>query len=347
MKNINILELESSKGWGGQEKRTVRLNNNLDAEIFWAVSKESELFKRQNEIKGKFFAVEIRKTYDLMTIWQVVKIIKKYDIDIISTHSGKDAWIGAIAGKITGKKVVRTRHLLTPINSPTSYNLSDKIVCVSKQVKEYLASRGVKKEKLQVIYTGIDTKKFTPSIKKDLKKELGIKGVLIGVVAVLRAAKRHKDLLYAVKDLNVKLAIIGDGPQKENLEKLIKDLNIQNKIFMLGHRDDVAEILPSLDIFVLPSSQEALGTSILEASACGVSVVASNVGGIPECVEKNKSGLLFESQNVKDLREKLKILIENEKLRKEFGKYARKMIEEKFSVERMVKDTKNLYEELA
>jgi len=343
---MKILELESSKGWGGQEKRTVRLNNNLDTEIFWAVSKDSELFKRQNEIKGNFFAVEIRKTYDLRAIWQVIKIVKKYDIDIISTHSGKDAWIGAIAGKITGKKIVRTRHLLTPINSPTSYNLSDKVVCVSKQVKEYLASRGVKKEKLQVIYTGIDTKKFTPTIKKDLKKELGVKGVLIGIVAVLRLAKRHKDLLYAVKDLDINLAIIGDGPQRKNIEKLIKELNIKNKVFMLGHRDDVAEILPSLDIFVLPSSEEALGTSILEASACGVSVVASNTGGIPECVENNKSGLLFESQNIKDLREKLKILIENENLRKEFGKYGRKMIEEKFSVGKMVSDTQKLYEEL-
>ena len=343
---MKILELESSKGWGGQEKRTVRLNNNLDYDIFWAVSKESELFKRENEINGKFFPIEIRKTYDLKAIWQVVKIIKKYNIDIISTHSGKDAWVGAIAGKITGKKVIRTRHLLTPINSPTSYNLSDKVVCVSKQVKNHLASRGVKEEKLKVIYTGIDTKKFTPTIKKDLKKELGIDGVLVGIVAVLRAAKRHTDLINAIKDLDVKLAIIGDGPQRENLENLIKELNLENKVFMLGHRDDVSEILPSLDIFVLPSSQEALGTSILEASACGVSVVASNVGGIPECVEDGKSGFLFEAQNVKDLREKLTLLINDENLRKQFGEYGRKMAEEKFSVEKMVSDTQKLYEEL-
>jgi len=231
---MRILELESSKGWGGQEKRTVRLNNNLDYEIFWGVSKESELFKRQKEINGKFLPIEIRKTYDLNAIWQVIKIIKKHNIDIISTHSGKDAWIGSIVGKITGKKVVRTRHLLTPINSPTSYNLSDKVVCVSKGVRDYLVSKGVKEENLEVIYTGIDTQKFTPAIKKDLKKELGINGVLIGIVAVLRIKKRHKDLIKAIKDLDVNLAIIGDGPQKENIEKLIKELGVENKVFMLG-----------------------------------------------------------------------------------------------------------------
>jgi len=343
---MRILELESSKGWGGQEKRTVRLNNNLDYEIFWGVSKESELFKRQKEINGKFLPIEIRKTYDLNAIWQVIRIIKKHNIDIISTHSGKDAWIGSIVGKLTGKKVVRTRHLLTPINSPTSYNLSDKVVCVSKGVRDYLASKGVKEEKLEVIYTGIDTQKFTPSIKKDLKKELGINGVLIGIVAVLRIKKRHKDLIKAIKDLDVNLAIIGDGPQRENIEKLIKELGVENKVFMLGHRDDVAEILPSLDVFVLPSSEEALGTSILEASSCGVSVVASKVGGIPECVEDGKSGFLFEAENVDELKEKLKILIENENLRKSFGEYGRKMVKEKFSVKKMVEDTKRLYEEL-
>ena len=343
---MRILELESSRGWGGQEKRTVRLNNSLDAEIFWAVSKDSELFARQDEIKGKFFAVEMKKTYDLSSIFQVVNIVEKYDIDIISTHSGKDAWIGAIAGKITGTKVVRTRHLLTPINSPTSYNLSDKVVCVSKGVRDYLASKGVKEDKLEVIYTGIDTQKYTPEIKKDLKKELGIDGVLIGIVAVLRAAKRHKDLIEAIKDLDVKLAIIGDGPQRENLEKLIKELKLESKVFMLGHRNDVPEILPSLDIFVLPSSQEALGTSILEASACGVSVVASNVGGIPECVEDGKSGFLFKAENIDDLKEKLENLIENPQLRIEFGQYGREMVEKRFSVNKMLLETQKLYEEL-
>jgi len=108
----------------------------------------------------------------------------------------------------------------------------------------------------------------------------------------------------------------------------------------------VAEILPSLDIFVLPSSEEALGTSILEASSCGVSVVASKIGGIPECVEDWKSGFLFEAENVDKLKEKLKILIENENLRKSFGEYGRKMVKEKFSVKKMLEDTKRLYEEL-
>ena len=83
------------------------------------------------------------------------------------------------------------------------------------------------------------------------------------------------------------------------------DKKLENKVIMTGRRDDVADILSDFDIFVLPSSQEALGTSILEASSCGVPVIGSRVGGIPECINEDKNGLLFEAMNVDDLKEKL------------------------------------------
>ena len=187
MSKIRILELESSKGFGGQEKRTVRLVNNLgdDFEVFFAVAEDSELFRRRSQIKADFFPVEIRKTYDLSAIWKLCKLVKKLGIHIISTHSGKDAWVGNIVGKLTGKKVVRTRHLLVPIKSPLSYNLSTKVVAISRAVYNYLLSKGVKKDKLELIYTGIDTERFKPR-----KVEKGSR-FRIGIVAVLRAAKRH------------------------------------------------------------------------------------------------------------------------------------------------------------
>jgi N-acetyl-alpha-D-glucosaminyl L-malate synthase BshA len=348
---MRILELESSKGWGGQEKRTVRLSNNLsdEFEVFWGVERESELFKRKKEIRGEFFDFELNKIYNLKTIFNLVKFVKENKIDIISTHSGKDAWIGNIVGKLTGTKVIRTRHLLTEIKGPFSYNLSDRVVCVSKQVKEYLESKGVKKEKLEVIYTGIDTEKFKPFSEYSLKQEFNINKdtVVIGIVAVLRAAKRHIDLLEAIKTIdNVKVVIIGNGPQEKNIKKFIKENNLENKVLMLGHREDVDKILPNFDIFVLPSNLEALGTALLEAQSCGVPVVASRVGGIPECVNEGKTGFLFEKENIADLREKLLKLIENKNLREEFSKNARKWIENNFSTEKMVKDTEKLYERI-
>ncbi len=260
---MNILEMEYSLGWGGQEKRTVRLINNLDEEfkVFYIVRKESELYKRRDEIKAKVVPFELNPIYNPKTIYSLVKFIKENDIKIISTHSGKDAWLGNILGKLTKAKVVRTRHLLTPNKNPLSYNLSDKVVCVSKEVENYLRKLGVKEEKLTTIYTGIDTEKFKPNNLRKLRKEFSIDNdtVLIGIVAVLRKAKRHRDLIEAFSNIlkdnineKIKLIIIGSGPQEKNIKNLIKEKNLQKEVIMTGHREDVDEILSDLDIFCLP-----------------------------------------------------------------------------------------------
>jgi len=349
---INILELESSKGWGGQEKRTARLVNSLDQnnfKVFWGVQPNSELLKRKNEINADFFEVPIRKSYDLVALWKVIKLVKENHIDIIATHSGKDGWIGALTGLFTKATVIRTRHLQTPITSPVSYNLNDHVVTVSSQVKDYLIGRGVKQEKLSVIYTGVDTQKFSPSLKTDIKKELNLSHdtIVIGIVAVLRAAKRHRDLIEAFAkiqtDKKVVVVIIGSGPQEDNIKNLIAEKDLTHHVFMLGHREDIDQLLPSLDIFVLPSNMEALGTAILEASACGVPCVGSNVGGIPECIKDQESGLLFEKENIEQLTDALTTLINDEVLRKQFGHNARALIEEHFSVSKMTQKTEALY----
>ncbi len=350
---INILELECSKGWGGQEKRTARLINGLDKnrfKVYYGVFKESETYKKSAQIDAEILEIPIKQSYDIFALFKIIKIIKKYKIDIISTHSGKDAFIGALAGKITGTKTIRTRHLQTEIRSPYSYNLASKVVCVSQNVQSYLESVGVQKEKLETIYTGIDTNLFAPSSSTILKDMLGIgkDSILIGIVAVLRAAKRHAFLIEALKDFdNVHLAIIGSGVQMENLQALRENLDYKERIHLLGQRDDIPQLLPSLDMFVLPSRIEALGTSILEASSCGVPCIGSNVGGIPECIKDGVSGFLFERDEIESLKEKISILAQNQDKREEFGKNARALMLEKFSNEAMIRETQRLYCELA
>ncbi len=342
MRKIRILELEASKGFGGQEKRTVRLVNNLgdEFEVFFAVAKDSELYKRRASINAEFFSVEIRKTYDTRAICRLIRLIKKLGTHIISTHSGKDAWVGNIAGKLTGRKVVRTRHLLVPAKSPLSYNLSTKVVAISKAVYDYLVSIGVKREKLELIYTGIDTERFKP---KEVKRKWKPK---IGIIAVLRAAKRHTFLLEAIKDMDIEVVIVGDGPQRKNIERYIRENRLENKVKMFGFVEKPEEVIPTFDVVVLPSEHEALGTALLEAQSCGVPVIGSNVGGISECLIPNQTGFLFEKDNLEDLKNKIKLLLENSKLREEFGKKAREFVVKKFSIEEMVRKTEDLYKRL-
>jgi L-malate glycosyltransferase len=349
---INILEMESSKGWGGQEKRTVRLVNNLpqdEYKVYWAVEEDSTLYQKQSEINAEFFTIPLNRIYNFKTIFKLAKFIKEKNIDIISTHSGKDAWIGNIVGLITGVKVVRVRHLIVPIKSPASYNLASKVITVSEQVRCELKDSGVKKEKLQTIYTGIDTKRFSDKKEYDLRDELGISNdtKLIGCVAVLRGAKRHIDLIktFSKLDVDSKLIIVGDGPMRLEIEKTIKQYNMEDKVIMLGHRNDIAALLPNFDIFVLASRHEALGTSLLEAQSCGVPVVASNVGGIPEALDNGNTGLLFDNFDM--LEAQLNELLEDESKLQTMKDNCRKFIVEKFSVEKMMEDTKKLYKELS
>ncbi len=350
---INILEMESSKGWGGQEKRTVRLINHLPKDkykVFWAVEQQSTLMERKNEIDATLFPIKLNKIYNLKTIYTLCKFVKENNIDIISTHSGKDSWIGNIVGKLTSTSVVRVRHLILPIKGPTSYNMATKVVTVSNGVKNYLQSKGVKEEKLQNIYTGIDTQKFSDKLEYNLREELNLESdiKLIGVVAVLRGAKRHMDLIKTFAKLDTKksrLVIVGAGPMLEEITKCIEEYKMQEKVILLGHREDVDKLLPNFDIFCLASRHEALGTSLLEAQSCGVPVVASNVGGIPEALKVDVTGYLFD--DFKILENQLNELLNNEEKLNYFKSNARDFILKTFSVEKMMEDTTKLYNELA
>lgn len=352
---IRVLEVEASKGWGGQEKRTVRLANYMPSEelcTLFAAQSDSYLFRHQDELGIEVEAVKMRSTWDPIAVVQLVRLIKKHAIDIVVTHSGRDGWLGGFAAKIAGAKCVRVRHLQTPFRGTFSYRfLSDVVVAVSDQVRNYLISRGVKPQNARTVYTGVDTAQFSRQ-NSSLREELGISGetILIGIVAILRGAKNHKHLIDAVQQLSsrydVRLVIAGDGPQAENLKNYIAQMGIGDRVAMLGFRSDTVNILSALDIFALPSRMEALGTALLEAQSCGVPVVGARVGGIPECIDDGRSGFLFESGNIDDLVAKLEILCKEPQMRQDMGKRAKEWVEQRFSVHTMVDETLKLYKEL-
>ena len=132
---INILELESSLGFGGQEHRTQRVINGLDKskfKVFYGLNPGSKSLEKQ--IECEFVEFNLKRPFNILEILKICKFVKQNNIKIISTHSGKDGTIGAIVGKICGVNVVRTRHLQLPITSPLPYNLSTKVVGVCNSV---------------------------------------------------------------------------------------------------------------------------------------------------------------------------------------------------------------------
>lgn len=347
---INILEIEYAKGFGGQERRTFRLINSLDRERFrvtLVVSKSSKLYLKKDEINAKVVGVDSLQIYNIATILKLIEIIKREKIDIISTHSGKDAWLGVIAGRVTGTKVIRVRHSEGEPNR-FSYNLSEKVVAISKSIKESLIKVGVKREKLITIPTGVDIDRFNRDRveKLNLRDELNLEpdSIIIGSSGYLRAEKRHIDLIEALNLIDnpkVKLVIVGDGVQRKNLEDAIERYSMQNRVFLLGHREDIERVLPNFDIFALCSSKEGLGTAIIEALAMKIPSVGSKTGGIVDLVQDKKA--LFRVGDIQMLKEALLRYIEDAKLRKRVGESAREFVAQNFSTYKMVKETEALY----
>jgi len=355
--SFTILHTESSTGWGGQENRTLQECIGLKKRGVRAIilcQPESKLNKRAAAEGLEARTCRMKKSYDLFAINYILTLIKKEDVDIISTHSGRDSLLAGIAGRLSRRKpvIVRTRHLALPITSRFTYNqLAHKIVTVSAYVRQYLIRSGIAAEKIEAIPTGTDIDKFKPAkVHANLRQELGLqKDVpIIGTIAILRRKKGHHILLDAVSSVlkeapGAVFVFAGDGPQKENILNKIKASGLSGKVYMLGLRKDTPEILKSIDVFVLPTLQEALGTSFIEAMAMEKPVIGADVGGVGEVIRNNINGYLVEPDNPHELAAAIIKTLKNREAAKAMGIEGRKMVERDYTVEKMCEKMFALY----
>jgi len=354
---LKILHTESSPGWGGQENRILNEAlgvKKIGASVYILCQPESILAKKAKQSDIEVFTFPMRKTYDIKAIYYTMKLIKKLDIDVINTHSGKDSYIAGIAGKLSKKHplIVRTRHLALPITSTFSYKyLSDIVVTVSEYVKKYLIHKGIPEEKVFAVPTGIDLNIFNPEeVKGNLKNELGLSNdiPLVGTIAVLRKKKGHHILIEAIPHVLKRIpetvfVFVGDGPQRKNIEEKIKEYKLKNNVILLGHRDDVPQILKSIDLFVLPTLQEALGTSFIEAMAMEKAVIGSDVDGVREVIDEGVNGYLVPSEDSVALAKRIIELLTDRKKAEIMGIQGRKKVERKYTIEIMCKGMYGLY----
>jgi len=228
--------------------------------------------------------------------------------------------------------------------------LSHVIYSCSEAVTEFLVRDvGIKREIIVTIPNGIDINSFSLEVDRNKKyKELGLGSCskVVGAVSRLyEPTKGIKILLEASKIVQSKmdseLLIVGSGKDEERLKKMAEDSGI--KALFLGERDDVAEILQVMDVFVLPSLSEGFPVVILEAMAAGISVVATDVGGNREVVLDGETGFIVEPGNPDKLAEKIKELLENDEMRNKFGEAGFKRVKENFSIDETVDGIENLW----
>jgi glycosyltransferase involved in cell wall biosynthesis len=305
-----------------------------------------------------------KEGFDWFAIMELYRLIKKRDIKIVRTHSYKPNIHGAIAARMANVPCIvasvhnvyekkRERKFGRRIVNRCLSKYIDKTVAVSNAVKnDILKYDGIDKDKVKVIYNGIDIDRFNSFDGSLAREKLGIPPgtPVIGTVGRLHPQKGQKYLLEAVSILKnefpgLRLLFAGDGILKNELETYAKTLGIKENVLFLGVRSDIPELLSAMDVFVFPSLWEGLGNALIEAMAAGKPVVASDIAPVREIINSKAAGILVPPEGSKALSKAIKLLLQDRALREIMGKAARERAN-LFSINSAVEAYGRLFEEI-
>ena len=359
---MNILHLSTAKSWRGGEQQIAYLVKELQAFegvnqwVFCA--KGSSMEKHCREKKLSHFALSKISPFNPWLAYRLRSICKKNSIDLVHLHDPHAHNIAILSADFFRNKTpfVLSRRVDFPIRknwfSRYKYNHPQvkRILCVSDTIRQIMAEYVKDQNKLHTVYSGIDTKRFEKATNSGkLRKQYQIPNetALIGNVAALAP---HKDYLTFVdtaqlllqKGVKAAFFIIGEGAERMKIETHIAQLQLQKHFILTGFRNDIPDILPELDLFLMTSETEGLGTSVLDAFACKVPVVATVAGGIPELVKDGETGLLAEVKNAKQLAEKVALMINKQHLRQKLVMNAFEFVQ-KFTTRQTANLTLGIY----
>ncbi len=361
-RKLNILHLSSEKSWRGGEQQIAYLVEYLHKKgihnvIACCINSAFEKYCQQRD--WAYISLNFKGSFDISTILGIKEICKQEKIDLVHIHSAKSHGL-AVLSHLLGNStpLILSRRVDFPIRSNLltqwKYNHTaiKKIICVSQAIEKMVRSNIQHPDKCLTIHSGIDAIRFKES-KSYLRKTYQIPDnyPLIGNTSALAGHKDYPTFirtaeLFRQQGIKARFFIIGAGPDKEAIQQMISEKNLNKYVIMAGFMDNINEILPELDIFLMTSKTEGLGTSILDAFACKVAVVATRAGGIPEMVIHNKTGLLAEVKDANQLAEHLKRLIQDPQLKKFLEENAYQLLLQNFTKEKMASRTLEVYHEV-
>ena len=300
----------------------------------------------------------IRNFFDLC------HLIKAEKIQLLHTHGYRSNIIGLQVSALLRVPIVTTVHgWTTHTNSVKLYErldrftlkFFDKVIVVSDDIKNSLLNSRFPTHKIEKIYNTIDCGivKNTGVSLDEIRKRFHISrnDKLVGTIGRLSKEKGVHYLLKAGSEIiakypDVKILIIGEGPERQNLEALAKLLHISKNVIFCGFQKNVAEFYPLIDIVVLPSVTEGLPIVLLEALTYSKPIVATRVGGIPEVITDGKTGILVDPQNPSQLAEGIIRVLKNSEEANQLASKGRKLVEEHFNSENWNKKIEKIYQEI-
>jgi L-malate glycosyltransferase len=366
---IRLLKMLTSFQIGGTERQVANLALGIHASRFdlhlACLRNRGELLQELEQLRVPRPVFDIGRLYAPETLWQAIRLIRyirHHLIQIVHTYGFYPNVFAVPAARLAGASIVvasiRDRgDILTPMQrrvQKLACRLADCVLVNAEAIREALIHQGYRPGNIVVIRNGVVASR--PAARQNgaaLRRELGVPAAapLIFVFSRLNTMKGleyfiEAAALVAGKVPEARFLIVGDGAKRTELEAHAKRLGLENKVIFTGFRTDVPKLLSEAAISVLPSLSEGLSNSLLESMSAGVPVIAANVGGNPEIIEHDVSGLLVPVRDSAALAAAMGRLLDDPQLAAQFGEAGRERVATVFSMERSLGEVENLYERL-
>lgn len=361
-----VVHINSASGWAGGEVHVFLLCQQLAArghEVVLICRPGSAIDAKFRANSLPVYNLPLRNAADLFSAWQIAAFCEKRQADILHAHLGRDYWLAALAKLFrTGPRIVFSRHLLFAPKGGSIhrwlYAQADKVIAVSAAVARVLLASGiVVADKLVTIYNGINTERFSSTRPGLVREELHIAPAtaIVGMVGHVSPHKGQETFVLAMPAIlarhpDTAFLVVGDdfreGEYIRQLKRLAEGLGVGNKVFFLGPREDIPEIMKDLTVFVSASKTESFGLVVAEAMAAGKPVAAAAVGGVKELVVTGETGLLFPPEDHEALAAAVAELLGDRELARRLGASGAVRAKENFSVATMTDKTLDVYSDL-
>ena len=360
---IHVLEVMGNAIVGGMETYVARLIERLPRERFNVTALcpfESRFTDQLRKLDVEVLIAPMPDDPPWSSIQTACALIRTGNVDVLHAHLPNAHLLAGLSGRLTGKPVLATIHgrQLTTLDLEVHRTVGSHLAVVCKQTYFHAVTMGVNAAQLSCIPNGVDTQLFLPhdgAAHRDgpLRKQFAVPtGVpLVGFIGRLSAEKGPELFLQAALLLHRRLpethfVLVGDGPLRETLAAFIERFGLGNRVHLAGVRSEMAAVYKELDLVVSTSRSEAMPLALMEAMSCGLPVVATSVGGVPEMIEHGHTGWLVEPNDFEKISERVAELLKSPADMKRMGGRARQRAVERMGIEDSVTRVAQLFTRL-
>jgi glycosyltransferase involved in cell wall biosynthesis len=360
------IHIDTARTWRGGQNQVLLTVNGLRAigqRSALVAHPDGELRRRAAE-GLELIPIAPRMEVDLHAAWKLARVIKRLRPDVIHAHDPHGVAMASLALSLTSPSMaalpslVASRrvdfHLKGHSFSRWKYRQVDCFIAASDAIRRMLVQDGVPDARAVTVHEGIDVDHVASAPPVDVHAAFFLPhgAPIVGNVAALVPHKGHRYLIDAahlvIQEIpDVRFVILGEGELREHLERQVREHHLEKHVLLPGFRTDVFGCMKSFDVFAMSSVTEGLGTSLLDAMACGRPIVATTAGGIPEIVADGVTGLLVPVRDHRAMARAIVGLLRDASLMRRMGHAGGALVRERFTVERMVEQTAAVYARVA